>query len=118
MTNIADIIAVACDPGGRSPPARQHCRSAGQPRASVSTPTTTRAVSAQPWEPPTNRTRLERRGLCVAVLEDHKMVRTRAMRAWLGLGLHALGVAIFALSLTTPWLLRCPAHSTRHRQLP
>ena len=30
------------------------------------------------------------------------MVRTRAMRTWAGLGLHALGVAIFALSLTTP----------------
>jgi hypothetical protein len=29
------------------------------------------------------------------------MVRTRAMRNWLGLGLHAFGVATIALSLTT-----------------
>ena len=36
------------------------------------------------------------------------MVRTRAMRTWLGLGLHALGVAIFALSLTTPVAIAMP----------
>jgi hypothetical protein len=36
------------------------------------------------------------------------MVRTRAMRTWLGLGLHALGVAIFALSVTTPVAIAMP----------
>jgi hypothetical protein len=36
------------------------------------------------------------------------MVRRRAMRTWLGLGLHALGVATFALSLTTPVAIAMP----------
>ena len=36
------------------------------------------------------------------------MVRTRTMRTWLALGLHALGVAIFALSLTTPVAIAMP----------
>ena len=37
------------------------------------------------------------------------MFRTRAMRrTWAGLGLHALGVAIFALSLTTPVAIAMP----------
>ena len=36
------------------------------------------------------------------------MVRTRAVRTWLGLGLYALGVAIFALSLTTPAAIAMP----------
>ena len=36
------------------------------------------------------------------------MVWTRAMRTWLGLGLHALGVAIFALSVATPVAIAMP----------